>query len=278
VKRRRTLRAAHAGVIRALIASLAVPVLGCAVGQGTGTVKGTLDVNQCTFDSSANPTPLTVADFDLHADFFAGQPIDADPILEPRFPANQMIIRVQHSGKRLESANALVFLIQDSAAVARCMHGAPGWDPALCDRSAAALGPGDLGRVFIGMTSETVRSFFVLNEACPKGLVSADALGTACEDNSCPDVALCPGRGSWITFADYGNVPADPAAAISFGFKVNDGERMRAQAFHVEMCDAATVLAKLDHVLPVPKPNVVGTLDGSFDFNLERGQAGQPFP
>lgn len=252
-------------------------VVGCAVGQGTGQVSGTLQVDRCRSGSGGTYIPISGA-WDLQADFFVGQPIDADLITAPTFPANQMIIRVQHSGNRIESANSLLFFLRDSAAVARCVHGAPGWDPALCDRSAGALGPGMEGRLLVGMTSETARGFFALNDTCPNALVSADALGVACENDSCPDLALCPGRGSWIIFADYGNVPADPTVAIPDGFRVNDGERMRALSFHLELCDAGTVLDTLDHILPVPKPNIVGTLEGNFDFKLERGQAGQPFP
>lgn len=259
---------------------------GCAVGDGTGQVAGTISTTQCTF----SPDQKLSGPFDLSADFFAAEPIDADPLLAPGFPANQMVIRVQHSGARLENANALIFWVVDSAKVARCMRGAspggvPEWDASFCDRT--VLGPNGEGRLTVGMTQEAVSSFFVLNASCPLAYLSAQALG-ACTNpaEDCPDVTLCPGRGSWITFSHYGNVSTDLTAPIGAGFKVNDGERIAARigetgtgpAFHVELCDLRTVGDALDRVFPVTAPRIVGTLEGFFDFKLERGQAGQPFP
>src|SRR5262249_23658109 len=162
------------------------------------------------------------------------------------------------------------FWILDSAAVARCIHGAPGVDPMLCDRS--VLGPNGEGRLFIGMTYETVFSSFALNHTCASAFISANALGTCASDaEHCPAVALCPGRGSWISFSQFGNVPTDASLTISDRFRVNDGERITASAYHVELCDAATVLSSVQQMVPVPTPVITGTLDGEFTFDLERG-------
>jgi hypothetical protein len=120
----------------------------------------------------------------------------------------------------------------------------------------------------VGLTYEAVSSFFVLNESCPSALVSANALGL-CDDGSCPDVALCPGRGSWITFSRFGTIPTDPAKTVPPGFRVNQTEAITVSAFHLELCDGATVDSKLDNVLPIVEPNITGTLDGHFDFDLE---------
>ena len=253
----------------------------CSIGSGSGVVRGSLQVGGCTFDSSGNPFPLAHQNpYDLKADFFVGEPIDSNPITAPGFPANQMIIRIQPSGARLEFADALQFWILDSAQAARCLRGAPAdgaLDPAICDRSPASLGPNGEGRLLVGMTSEMAFGSFVLNASCPNAYLSADALGS-CADGSCPDVSLCPGRGSWMALSHFGSVPADPAQAISPSFRVNDGERITASAFHVELCDRATVEARLESMIPDPKPLITGTLDGNFDFDLQRGQAGQAFP
>jgi hypothetical protein len=267
------------GLVCAVATSVALCVVfaSCSVGEGSGHVTGTLNVMGCS-TKGIFPSPS----YNLQPDFFVGQPIDADPISAPTFPANQMIVRVQHSGARLEFADALLFWFLDSAQVARCLRGrgppmgAQEWDSTLCDRSAP--GPSVEGRILIGMTYEIAFSSFALSASCPKSLIFADALG-ACTDNSCPDLSLCPGRGSWISFSRYGSLPADPAQDIPDGFKVNDGERITATAFHVELCDTATVEGKLaNDFTPIPKPKIVGTLQGDFDFTLERGQAGQPFP
>jgi hypothetical protein len=258
------------------VALAAAVVASCSVGEGSGSVVGSLNVIGC---STKGLFPNL--SYNLYPDFFVGQPIDADPITAPSFPANQMIIRVQRTGARLEFADSLMFWILDSSQVARCTRGrvdatgAEEWDRALCDRS--VLGPMGEGRVLIGMTYEISFSTFALNASCPNSGLFADALG-ACTDNSCPDAALCPGRGSWIAFSRYGSLPG-VAQEISSGFKVNDGERITASAFHIELCDRATVEGKLaNNFIAIPPPHIVGTLDGTFDFTLERGQAGQPFP
>lgn len=279
----------------ALAACLPLAIIatgGCGVGEGTGSVRGTLISDPQTLLCNIS------ADYDMKPDFFTAQPIDADPIVAPSFPANQLIVRLQQSGARVEDADALLFWIFDSAAVARCLRGAspggvPEWDPLVCDRSPAVLGPNGEGRLYVGMTTEAVRSFFILNDTCPNRFVSANALGL-CDNGSCPDVTLCPGRGSWISFSRFGKIPTNPETRIEDGrnndgrraFAIGDNEHITANidptgvmpSFHVELCDAATVLSKLQNLQPVRTPRFRGTLEGYFDFTFERGQAGQPFP
>lgn len=270
----RQVRIAGASWRGAATALALVPAVACSVGVGSGDVTGTLNVLECTFPEG-NPAPLD-AKFKFSPTFFVGQPVDADPRTAPRFPANQMLIRLQPVPQRIEDADALVFWVLDSAAVARCMRGAmpggvPEWDPEVCDRSTGE------GRMLVGMTSEKVSSFITLNHTCSKAQVLANALG-ACTDGSCPERALCPGRGSWVTFSDFGDVPDDESKPIAAGYKVSDNQYIGAKAFHLELCDTATVTAKLDNMLPIPKPNITGVLEGNFQFKLVRGQGAQPFP
>lgn len=263
--------------MRALAIAALLAMAACSdLGVGTGTVTGVVNVPACSFDQNHDwaPIPLPKGNpFNFKPTYFVGEPIDADPINAPRFPANQMVIRIQPQAQRLEDADVLIVWVFDSAAVARCIRGAspggvPEWDPLFCDRSgAAAMEP---GRMLVGMTTEKVRSFLNFQDTCPQGIVSSDALG-ACTDGSCPDVSLCPGRGSWITFARFGNYPLDGTVAISPRFKVNDGETIEVSDFHLELCDQATVQAKLANKLPIPNPNIVATLNGNFRFDLVRG-------
>lgn len=246
------------------------------LGVGSGSVMGRIDVPACSFDQNNDGKPVPYQHeepYNFKPTFFAGSPIDADPLNGPRFPANQMVIRVQPHALRKEDADVLIVWVFDSAAVARCVRGAmpeggPEWDPMVCDRTMAQ--DRQPGRMLVGMTSEQVGAFLALNHSCPQGFVSANALG-ACTDDSCPDVALCPGRNSWITFSEFGRIPADRTKAISPRFKVNDGDTIEASDFHLELCDGATVRAKLDNMLPIPKPNIVATLNGNFRFELVRG-------
>jgi hypothetical protein len=65
-------------------------------------------------------------------------------------------------------------------------------------------------------------------------------------------------------------------AVVDPDFKVNFGERLHAN-FHVVLQDGTVVGAIMDRI-PVPAPRMGGTLDGYFDFDLDRGRAAQPFP
>jgi hypothetical protein len=56
---------------------------------------------------------------------------------------------------------------------------------------------------------------------------------------------------------------------LSRNFKVNNGERIEASAFHVELCDSGTVDTVRDRFVPVPVPVITATLDGSFSFDLQ---------
>ena len=116
-----------------------------------------------------------------------------------------------------------------------------------------------------GTHGELVTSHFVLQNSCPNGQLSADALGT-CAGGSCPDVALCPGRGSWIEFSRFGASSPDLSKR---DFKVNKDDPIEASAFHVELCDQNTIDGTIKRIVPVPPPQVTGFLEGSFSFNLQ---------
>jgi hypothetical protein len=62
----------------------------------------------------------------------------------------------------------------------------------------------------------------------------------------------------------------------STDFKVNFGERLRAN-FHVVLQDDRVITAERMG-LPLPSPRFGATLDGRFDLDLVRGRAAQPFP
>jgi hypothetical protein len=82
-------------------------------------------------------------------------------------------------------------------------------------------------------------------------------------------VTVCPGQGSWIAFSHLGAPPSDVTIPLATNFKVGNGEPIEASAFHIELCDDATVQDALNRVVPVTKPAITGTLDGSFSFKLQ---------
>jgi hypothetical protein len=119
-----------------------------------------------------------------------------------------------------------------------------------------------------GKEGELVTSHFNPQDSCPSGKLSAAALGT-CAGGSCPDVTLCPGHGSWIEFSQFGSCRSDLCVPLDRDFRVNKDDPIVATAFHVELCDQNTVDATIQRIVPVPRPQVTGFLDGSFSFNLQ---------
>ena len=250
---------------------LAASAVACSTENGRGTLMGTLDVPLCTFNGGkTQPLPNGGA-FKADWNSFLGEPFDS---ITPRFPANQLNIRMQSKSGGWEFADALFFWVLDSYEVARCLRGrmnedgTPDWNTATCDRSPGALGPSGEGRSLIATERELVTAHLVLQNSCPSALISAAALGD-CAGGSCPPVALCPGRGSWIAFSSFGSIPLDPGPPLIKDFRVNTGDTIEASAFHVELCDQTTVDDQVEGVVPVPPPAVRGTLDGSFSFKLQ---------
>ncbi|MBC8133169.1 MAG: hypothetical protein H7X95_09330, partial [Deltaproteobacteria bacterium] len=202
----------------------------------------------CKYDG-LKPVPLKdAAAYKQTLDFFVGEPFDST---SPRFPANQVNIRMQNSSlpTRGESTDSLSFWVLSSYEVARCIRGGmkadgtPDWNPEFCDRS----GPVGEGRMRVGTEGEMVSSNFVLFNSCPN--LSAAALGN-CSGGTCPSQTLCSGRGSWIAFSQFGALPAN----LTEAFKVDNGGRIKASGFHIELCDSGTVDAQRDRIFPIPQP------------------------
>lgn len=248
----------------------------CSSENGTGSLTGTLDVPACDFkhvDDMWLPRSLgeVAPKFwtDTRWNFFTGQPLDATgPKFPYDHPQNQINMRMQNRSGGWESANAVFFWVLDSYEVGRCMRGrtaadgSPDWDQAACDRSTGE------GRMLIGTQGELVTSHFALQDSCPNAMLMGEALG-ACGREGCPDPVICPGRGSWIEFSLFGDLPKDPGPPLSPDFKINLGDTIAASSFHVELCDQDTVNAFEGRTLPVPVPAIRGTLEGSFSFALE---------
>jgi hypothetical protein len=279
--------------LAAALIMLAASQASCNSENGRGIIRGQLGVPACTIDKAGHPVPLyneadAVMAHDKNPDcrdpvtgevmpfcgewnHFLGEPFDSTSV---RYPANQLNIRMQSISGGWEFADVLFFWVYDSWEVARCVrglmnaNGTPDWNTDACDRSSGH------GRMLIGTEGdgtqgELVTSHFALQASCLGAQLSAAALGT-CAGGSCPDVSLCPGRGSWIEFSCFGACAPDLASAnLDRSFRVNKDDPIAATAFHVELCDQNTVDATVQRIVPVPRPQVTGFLDGSFSFNLQ---------
>jgi hypothetical protein len=277
----------------------------CTVGDGNGAASGPIWFLGCGTDGSDFGSQLMPRLFDLSPRFFAGEPIED---ISVSMKANRLLIRVQRNGNRIEINDTLYLDVQNAYEIARCVRGRindtglPDYDDRMttdlftglptntpwCDWSGgAAPGGGDAGggdagagtdaggagpvlpavgrhaRIHLG-TDELVRSSLSLLLTCHK----ANTVGLAFD--------------GWIDFQSFGDAlqtdtPPEQRPAIGSDFKVNFGDRLRA-TFQISRLDDQRIFNAIKTKLPPPDPLIGGTLDGFFDFDLERGRAAQPFP
>jgi hypothetical protein len=99
---------------RLLVSTLALWAGGCTVGEGTGSVTGSIWLNQCTNDNGLGSQGAPAA-FDLHASYFVAQPIQD---LEHPGMMNRLAIKIQAAGTLIEESDGLYINIADVAPVA----------------------------------------------------------------------------------------------------------------------------------------------------------------
>ena len=284
------------------LALAALTLLGCSVGQGVGVASGTLFVLDCSSSgdycdsTGVCGTPSAPAEYRLNPGFFAGEPIDqlaqfptnGLPLSGSQPRMNRITIRLQRSGKQIESNDALFFDVVNSYEVARCVRGreivvAAGqpnqhdYDDRYCFR-ASTTGP---ARVRISVVGGIIHSTLSPRMTCTR---PADATA----DDVFPDDGVVGNVAdgafeSWIEFADFGsaaqNGQLDPTARtpVSLTFKIQLEDRLHATAFSLTLQDEKVVTAQVN-LVPPPNPDIGGSLAGWFDFNLQRGQGAQIFP
>lgn len=286
----------------ALAAALAVSLAGCGVGDGTGAAVGTLFVNGCRPVALDGAFPA----YDLKPTFFAGQPIEdicPPPGNCPGERTNRLIIRMQRTGKRVEVDDTIYIDIENSVEVARCIrglvvNGVPTWDirnvlnpdgsPTdipFCDWTWTDLG-GDGGAGDGGVADGGAGGAGgAARKTAPHPRINLSTLdyvrGSIMPLGSCIEQRLVGVSlpGSYIEFQDFGSAVRNGVAAageIDGDFKVLFGERLRA-TFHLELGDQRVTMAMKDRDF-IPVPKIGGVINGTFDFDLDRTRAAQPFP
>jgi hypothetical protein len=286
-------------------------VVGCTVGNGSGTASGTLKVIGCNEgDTLKDGQP-----YDLRPTFFAGEPIEDTCPARSSCPAahtNRLLIRLQRTGHQVEDNDTLYFDVQNALEVARCVrgrtvNGAADWDPRMvgnpdgtptnlpwcnwnatagADADVDAGGDADAGAVDdAGAVADAGAEPVAMTAARARINLSTQDFVRAsftplhtCIDAKVVGVAL---PGSWIEFSDFGaaaqpNVAPAARDEVGADFKVDFGERLHAN-FHVELGDQHVANAQKNRD-SLPSSRISGFFDGSFDFDLQRGRAAQPFP
>ncbi len=137
----------------ALLGALCFVVAGCGLGDGTGTLSGTLYLRGCTHDydygSLMNP-----ADYNMHPSYFVANPVNALASSEPLHPINKISMRIQPTGNRADEADLLFINVANDADVA-----------------------GALGTPMPVGAATTVRATLTLNNTCPDAEVQAELDG-----------------------------------------------------------------------------------------------------
>jgi len=126
----------------------------CGLGDGTGSLSGTLYLRGCTHDYDYGELAAPAA-YDMRPSYFVGDPINALQSSQPLHPVNKMAVRVQSDCNRVEEADAMQVLVADVAFVVEAL-GQP-----------IAVGP-----------ATNVRASLALNETCPNAEVGAELDGT----------------------------------------------------------------------------------------------------
>ena len=274
---------------------VALTLSGCGVGKGAGAADGKLFVLNCSGSgdycdrAGVCGTPSAPADYSLGPGFFAGEPIDDLTQYSggTQSRMNRITIRLQRSGKQVESNDVLYFDVVNSYEVARCVRGREvpiagqpnqhDYDDRYCFR-ASPTGP---GRVRISVVGGVLHSTLNPRMTCTRP-VAATADDVFPEDSVVQTVDNGAWE-SWIEFAEFGsaaqNDRPDPTSRmpVSPTFRIDLDQRLYASGFSLTLQDQKVVTAQRE-IRPLPNPDIGGSLTGWFDFSLKRGQGAQIFP
>jgi hypothetical protein len=256
---------------------------GCVVGEGSGSAQGPLWMLGC-FEGDDDGTEANPIMYDLAPTYFVGEPIED---ISDGPPSNRLIIRMQRNGNALEITDTVYFDIPNSRDVAACLRGQTingvpnGWDnvstgtvdtldPAWCQPPVPPPDGSGFPRIRLFPFGPVRSSFTPFN---------------TCESSAHPPhITSITGVAAdgWIDFLDFGSAEENGLAPderhdLDKDFKVDFGQRLYAN-FHIVMGDDRVVTAERLMVEPPPAPTIGGTLDGYFDFDLQRGQGAQTFP
>jgi hypothetical protein len=283
------------------VALAAAATSGCAVGSGSGEAFGALFEVGCsklTTDGGAG----ALVPYSLKPTFFAGEPFEDLSMTTPTH-MNQLRLRMQDNGLAIQYADDLVFDIETSYEIARCLrgrtvNGVPDWNVTetlpdgtvtwWCDWSgiqASDAGPFDASAITPGpdggasLDGLSVMATYPRIHLTPYTDIRASlATLSTCGITNVIGIA----DDGWIQFEDFGSAeqadkPHDQRDPVPGNFVIQYGERMRAD-FYLTLTDQAIISAKEQNLPPPKEAQIGGHLKGKFDFNLERGRSAQPFP
>ncbi len=137
-----------------LVLPFLLVVAGCGLGDGKGSLAGSLYLRGCTHDYDYGALGAPAA-YDMNPTYFVADPINALASAQALHPINKVTLRVQPSGNRFDEADVLFLDVANDAEVASAV-GVP-----------LAIGP-----------TSNVRATLQLNQTCPSAEVQAELDGT----------------------------------------------------------------------------------------------------
>jgi hypothetical protein len=197
-----------AGLLATGAILLAAAAAGCQYDTGDGEVTGQVLVRYCEKDKALWDSRVEEKDgtYKLSGDSDPGQIYMAgEPFEDVREPprANRLVIRLQRSGKRIESNDVLTFDIVDSYEVARCMRGAtvrgsdgvvrPDYLESFCTRVTPSSPP----RLRVG-ANLPIRAYFTPRSTCPNNVTTVASAVARLEGGS-------GAWESWIELEKFGS-------------------------------------------------------------------------
>lgn len=275
-----------------VVALLVTSGLGCTVGSGSGDAAGPLFVRSCgAFGGPVDVNdPSTFKVFDLDPSFFAGEPVED---IREGEKTNRLMIRLQRDGGGIENSDTLFFDVVNSREVARCVRGRkllstsgvllPDYDARVCYWPS----PEGPARLRVGPT-DYVRAHLAPYRTCRSSVAPQVVVGTAVPCTPAQGQTSCPADDpdSWESFLEvraFGAAVVDPDTPptdrpeVEGSFKVDFGGRIWAPRFRLTVRDDQLIDPEPGVAGPL-RPDVLGTMEGFFDFDLERGRAVQTFP
>jgi hypothetical protein len=275
--------------------------LGGCIGRGDGWIIGKLWLDNCKDGEPLGEAYDKQSEFDLHADFFSGEPIeDSNKSVSQR--SNRLTIRIQNTSNNLEVSDGLLIQVVDLDLAARSFA-----ESQPMQISTSDLCPGG----DCSLVEDHLRASLYLYATCPDGRQpltgssytvspsTQDAtclLSTGTQTSACPSLSatqrqtleqLCESdfndrgsydaigqllgtRGACMFFCSLGEARRGQDPSELAGFRVSYGDRIAAiistnivdgRAINLQGCAGAA-----------------GELRGMFDFELARGRSAQSFP
>jgi hypothetical protein len=193
----------------------------CSVGEGSGSVSGSLFIHPCTSDSDYGSSPTAQKKYDMDPHFFVAAPIDDFPKPDP---VNRISMRIQPSGNRVEEADVLIVTVANDLQVAQALGQAMPVGPATNVRATLSM-HATCPQVGVQMELDGTITWSTFGKAAPPNV--PNDFNIDFDDRLAATFSFLVVDRRALTLGGLGGVPTDPSAAGhlegNFDFIVRQG-------------------------------------------------------